>query len=205
MAYLGTFMSKFIYQDSPIWNKPRGENLLDSGAPFHDTYKCKDGKYVTVAPLEPQFYAVFLKGMGLDTADLPKQNDRKGWPVLRQKFTETFMTKTRDEWAAVFEGTDACVVPIIEMHEMLPGSKPTHAHDRQLVVPIEGTDPANKANYEPQAAPRLSRTPAILPRKGPGFGEHGKEVLRDWLQMSEAKYAEMEKAGVVGPKEAKKK
>lgn len=194
-------MSKFIYQNSPIWNRARGDNLLDTGAPFYDTYRCKDGKFLSVGCLEPQFYALFLKGLGIDPASLPKQNDRKTWPQLRKVFTETILTKTRDEWAAIFEGTDACVVPILEMDEVLPISdRSGHAQDRKIMVPIKGTDPSDKANYEPAAAPRLSRTPAVEVTRGPQMGEHSKQVLEDWIGISADRWGEMDKAGVVGMK-----
>jgi alpha-methylacyl-CoA racemase len=101
-----------------LWSEARGSNLLDSGAPFYDSYACSDGRYVAVGALEPQFYAALLEGLGLTEADLPSQLDPAGWPVLRQRFTDAFASRSRDEWMAVFEGTDACVAPVLSFAEV---------------------------------------------------------------------------------------
>jgi alpha-methylacyl-CoA racemase len=130
------------------WSETRGANLLDSGAPFYDTYACSEGRYVAVGALEPQFYAALLEGLGLADADLPEQQDQSGWSVLRQRFTEAFATRSRDEWMAVFEGTDACVTPVLSFAEV---SAHPHIAARNTIIPVGGV---------PQAAPapRFSRT-----------------------------------------------
>ena len=93
----------------PVWSGPRGTNSLDGGAPYYDTYETKDGKYMAVGALEPQFYAALLKGLGLREADLGgKRDDRATWPKQRNLFTKIFKSKTRDEWEYIFDGTDAC-------------------------------------------------------------------------------------------------
>lgn len=97
------------------WVDRRGANLLDGGAPFYDTYACADGKYVAVGALEPQFYAALVSGLGLE--GLPDQLDREGWPVLRSAFGIAFGSRTRDEWADHFAGTDACVTPVLDFEE----------------------------------------------------------------------------------------
>jgi len=92
--------------------------MLDTGAPYYDTYECADGRYVSVGAIESQFYAAMLAGLGLDPADLPAQNDRSRWPELRAKFTEVFASRDRDHWAKVFADSDACVTPILAFGEV---------------------------------------------------------------------------------------
>src|SRR5258708_25945626 len=99
----------------------RGVNRLDGGAPFYDPYQTADGGYVAVGALEPQFYAALLSGLGLSGADLPQQNDRAGWPVLRARFAEVFASRTTDEWAAPFAGSGASVAPLLA-----PAHAPPH-------------------------------------------------------------------------------
>jgi len=135
------------------WPLPRGENLLDGGAPFYDTYETSDGKFVAVGALEPAFYAALLDGLGLAAADLPGQLDRESWPVLRARFAKVFATRTRDEWAAVFAGADACVAPVLS-----PAEAPGHPHHqaRQTFVEVAGVT-------QPAPAPRFARTPPGVP------------------------------------------
>jgi alpha-methylacyl-CoA racemase len=151
------------------WADARGANLLDGGTPFYDTYTCADGRHVAVGPLEPQFYAQFLALLGLDPAGLPAQDDRAGWPTLRARFAEVLATRTRDEWAAVFDGTDACVTPVLALGEV---AAHPHLAARGTVVAPDGV---------PQAAPapRFSRTPATLPGP-PADPEDVRSVLADW-------------------------
>jgi alpha-methylacyl-CoA racemase len=155
---------------SGLWNDERGHNLLDSGAPFYDTYACSDGRYVAVGALEPQFYAALLEGLGLLEQDLPGQLDLAGWPVLRGRFTEVFASRSRDEWVAVFEGTDACVAPVLSFAEV-----PSHPHiaARGTVIDLDGV---------PQAAPapRFSRTSPDRPTPPPQPGADTAAVLADW-------------------------
>jgi alpha-methylacyl-CoA racemase len=167
-AYLGLML--FRLHASGWWSE-RGTNMLDTGAPFYDTYETKDGKYVSVGAIEPQFYAALLQGLGLDPATLPHQHDRSQWPATAQKFAAIFKTKTRDEWSAVFDGTDACVAPVLEIAEVA-----THPHNRarQLLLPDD------KGHLEPAPAPRLSRTPAAVTRPMPPIGAHTREVLGEY-------------------------
>ncbi|MGH3911407.1 MAG: CoA transferase, partial [Pseudonocardiaceae bacterium] len=153
-----------------LWSDQRGANLLDSGAPFYDTYACADGRFVAVGALEPQFYAALLAGLGLAGADLPAQLDQAGWPLLRKRFTEVFACRKRDEWVTVFEGTDACVAPVLAFHEVA-----THPH-----IAARGT--LIELDEVPQAAPapRFSRTPAGRPRPPGEPGTDTAEVLADW-------------------------
>src|SRR5215471_4654270 len=118
-------LTSFLYgmRASGAWQDQRGSNLLDGGAPFYDTYATADGEYMAVGALEPQFYAALLHGLGLSDAGLPEQHDRDGWPLLRQRFAETFASRTRAEWERVFAGTDACVAPVLSFAEA-----PAHPH-----------------------------------------------------------------------------
>ncbi|KAJ5689346.1 Isopenicillin N epimerase component 2 [Penicillium macrosclerotiorum] len=163
-AYLATFPR--LATKGPAWDAPRGENLLDSGCPYYDTYETKDtGKYFAVGALEPQFYAALLRGLGLDTKSMPAREDRDNWPALRKIFTRRFKEKTRAEWEAVFDGTDACATPVLEQSEL------------------------ESAGYEQRPAVHLSHTPShpIQPDEGgwtggglmPGDG--GVETLRSWM------------------------
>jgi alpha-methylacyl-CoA racemase len=153
-----------------LWSDQRGSNLLDSGAPFYDTYPCSDGRYVAVGALEPQFYAALLEGLGLTDQDLPQQLDLAGWPVLRQRFTDVFAGRSRDEWVAVFEGTDACVAPVLSFAEV---AAHPHIVARSTVITVGGI---------PQAAPapRFSRTCPDRPAPPPQPGADTAEVLADW-------------------------
>ena len=151
------------------WTDERDANVLDGHAPFYDTYTCADGRHVAVGPLEPQFYAAFLAGLGVDPADLPAQYDRAGWPVLRARFTELFASRTRDEWAAVFDGTDACVTPVLAFGEV---AAHPHLAARGTIVEADGVAQA-------APAPRFSRTPAQLPDP-PTEAEDVESVLADW-------------------------
>ncbi|MET0765210.1 MAG: CaiB/BaiF CoA-transferase family protein [Blastococcus sp.] len=152
------------------WSDERAQNLLDSGTPYYDTYECADGAYVAVGALEPQFYAQLLDGLGLAGEDLPPREDPSGWPVLRARFAEVFATRSRDEWAELFDGTDACVTPVLTFEEV--GTHP-HMAARDNLVVLDGV---------PQAAPapRFSRTPAAAPTAPRPLGADLEEVLADW-------------------------
>ncbi|GAB3273992.1 CaiB/BaiF CoA transferase family protein [Kineosporia babensis] len=149
------------------WQDERGTNLLDGGAPFYDTYTCADGRHVAVGAIEPQFYAELVKGLGL--SDLPDQNDRAGWPILRRRFEEAFARHDRDHWAELFQGTDACVTPVLSMSEALEDE---HLTARGTFVEIDGV-------RQPGPAPRFSRSkPGAPPRPDADTTA----VLSDWLQ-----------------------
>ena len=146
----------------------RGGNVLDTGAPFYDTYECADGAFIALGSLEPQFYAELLAKTGLDAEDLPAQMDRDGWPRLRERFTELFKTKTRDAWCALLEDGDACFAPVLTMSE---AAKHPHVQARDTIVDYEGV-------LQPAPAPRFSRTAPELRRPPARPGEHTDEVAR---------------------------
>jgi len=130
------------------WHDERGSNLIDSGAPFVDVYETADGRYVVAAALEAPFFAQLVDGLGLCDDDLPAQWDRTRWPELRQRLAVAFRTRTRDEWAAHFAGTDACVSPVLSMAEA-----PASSH-----LTARGTFFERDGAFEPAPAPRFSRT-----------------------------------------------
>ncbi|MCR3718336.1 alpha-methylacyl-CoA racemase [Prauserella flava] len=152
------------------WSSERAGNLLDSGAPFYDTYVCSDGRYVAVGALESQFYAQLLEGLGLAGEQLPDQNDRSGWPALRARFTQVFASRTRDEWAAVFDGTDACVTPVLTWGEV---ADHPHIAARQTFLEIDGV-------VQPAPAPRFSRTSPPVPAAPHRPGSDNDAVAADW-------------------------
>jgi alpha-methylacyl-CoA racemase len=129
----------------------RGGNLLDGGAPYYDTYECADGGYIAVGALEPQFFATLVATLGW-AEPIPAQHDVAAWPQLRERLAATFRTKSRDEWAAIFDGVDACVAPVLTVAEA--GRHPQLAA-RHTVIEPDGVP-------QPAPAPRFSRTPGAI-------------------------------------------
>ncbi len=127
----------------------RGTNLFDGGAPFYNIYRTADDKFISIAPIEPHFYALLLDKIGLANEELPDQNDQSQWPLLRERFAEVFRTKTRDQWCEILEGTDACFAPVLNFSEAL-----SYSHNTE-----RGTFLSTDEVPEPRPTPRLSRTP----------------------------------------------
>lgn len=100
-----------------LWSTDRESNLLDGGVPFYRTYACADGRFVAVGALEGKFYRELVAGLGLDPGALPDRDDQSAWPALTRVLQEAFAGRSRDEWAAVFDGTDACVTPVLDYRE----------------------------------------------------------------------------------------
>ncbi len=142
------------FRAAGVWRDERGVNMLDTGAHFYDTYETADGKYMAVGAIEPQFYAQLrrLAGLDNDTA-LDAQMDTGAWPGLKARVAAAFAAKTRDEWCAIFDGTDACVSPVLSM-----GEAPGHAHNA-----ARGTFVEAGGVVQPAPAPRYSVTPARAP------------------------------------------
>ena len=148
----------------------RGVNALDGGAHFYDVYETRDGKHIALAPIEPGFYRTLLDRLGVDDGALPHSSDRDEWPVLKQRLASVIATRTRDEWVQRLEGTDACFAPVLSMTEA-----PHHPHTRARRTFVE-----RDGAWQPNAAPRFSRTPSAI-RSGPAAaGEHTREALLDW-------------------------
>jgi alpha-methylacyl-CoA racemase len=150
------------------WRDERGVNLLDGGVPWYDVYETADGKWMAVGALEQQFYAALLAGLGL--TDVPARTDPQNWPELRALFCARFKDRTRDEWAATFAGTDACVEPVLSMHE---AAADPHLTARETYVVRDGIT-------QPSPAPRFSRTPGRLSEPPPVPGQHTTEALTEW-------------------------
>lgn len=148
----------------------RGENLLDGGAHFYNTYACADGKYVSIGSIEPQFYAQLIELCGIDDPAFQAQRDPHGWPMLKYRLADVFKTKTRAEWCALMEGTDVCFAPVLDWDEA-----PQHAHNRtrETFVEVAGVT-------QPAPAPRFSRTPAAPPVAPSIPGSDSLAVLCDW-------------------------
>lgn len=151
------------------WGAPRGENLLDGGAPFYATYRCADGRHVAVGALEPKFFALFAEGIGLDPSFAKAQYDRRRWPAMREAIAAILAREPRDHWAARFEGSDACVAPVLSLAE---ASKHPHAVAREAYVEIDGV-------VQPAPAPRFSRSVPGRPRPSPAIGADSAAVLAD--------------------------
>jgi alpha-methylacyl-CoA racemase len=130
------------------WTPTRQDNLLDGGAPFYGSYACRDGKFVSVGPIEPQFYAELRARLQLTDTVFDHQYDKAKWPELRARLAQVFATRSRDEWATLFADTDACVAPVLAMDEA-----PTHPH-----LAARGTFITRDGVVQPGPAPRFSRT-----------------------------------------------
>ena len=172
------------FRATGAWRDERGSNLLDGGAPFYDTYRCADGEYVAVGALEPQFWAVVVATLGLQ--DPPEQYDRARWPELRALLTDAFATKTRDEWAQLFAGLDACVSPVLTLGE---AAGHPHLQARATVIDVDGVP-------QPAPAPRFSRTPGSVTTAKRPPGHDTRKVLQDW-GVSGAELPALEAAGIV--------
>ncbi len=150
------------------WSEARESNLLDGGAPHYRTYACADGKFLALGPLEPQFFAEMIARAGIDDAQRADQTDPARWPARREDYAAIFRQKTRDEWTAIFDGTDACATPVLTWSE---AADHPHLAARQTFVVRDGVTQA-------APAPRFSRTPADAPRPPPAAGQDTEAALR---------------------------
>jgi alpha-methylacyl-CoA racemase len=168
-AHLSTMLHGLLAAGS--WRDRRGVNLLDTGAPFYDVYRSADDHYLAVGPLEQRFFATFVQLLGVEDPDQPPlQGDVASWPALRQRFASAFAQRTRDEWVKVFEGSDACVAPVLSLTEA-----PQHPHlaERKTFAEHHGI-------VQPTPAPRFSGTPAELGRPPAVSGADSRAILIDW-------------------------
>jgi len=168
------------------WIEERGQNFLDSGSHFYNTYETADGKWVAVGSLEPQFYALLLEHTGIEDPDFQPQMDRTKWPGCKEKITAVFKTKTRDEWCEIMEGTDVCFAPVLSMEEAMAYP---HNIARNTFVEIEGVP-------QQAPAPRFSRTKPQIQGPPPAPGEHTESALLDW-GFSEEEIKSLKKAGAI--------
>jgi alpha-methylacyl-CoA racemase len=171
---------------SGAWKEERGANRTDGGAPFYHVYETRDGEYVSVGSIEPQFYALLLKHTGLEGETLPEQADRTAWPDMQRRFARIFKEKTRAEWTAIMEQTDICFAPVLRMSEAL-----VHKHNlhRGSFVEVAGI-------RQPGPAPRFLGTPTKVPMPPARVGQHTDAVLKDW-GFSAAEIAALHAGGAV--------
>ncbi|MEA2868603.1 MAG: alpha-methylacyl-CoA racemase [Bradyrhizobium sp.] len=153
-----------------LWQEERGTNILDSGAPWYDTYATSDGKYIAIGPVEQRFFQELLSRLQIDAATFPEQFDRARWPEMRERLAEIFKSKTRDQWCEVMTGSDACFAPVLTL-----GEAPLHPHNRarDTFIDIAGV-------IQPAPAPRFSRSKTTIPHAPPVIGANADEVLNGW-------------------------
>ncbi|KAI0884449.1 CoA-transferase family III [Annulohypoxylon maeteangense] len=195
--YLATFTRQSL--KIPIGHHPRGENLLDGGCPFYDTYETKDGKYMAVGALEPQFYAALLQGLGLGNQDWENRRlDRESWPEMRRTFETIFKSKTRSVWEGIFDGTDACCTPILEYSEL--EMDVSREGDQRPAVTLRGTPCL--AVGEKGVNPTVHGQGPGVPGNGyvgqllsPGQG--GENALRNWFGWTKGKDFDIKNGGIV--------
>jgi alpha-methylacyl-CoA racemase len=192
VALLGMF---FGFRAESYFRDVTGENFLAGGAPFYDTYETKDGKYVSIGSLEPQFYARLLEklglqdekfhGLGMMTVDDPKA--RSKWPALRQALTEKFRSRTRDEWRQVLEGADVCFAPVLSLEE---AARHPHNVARETFIEIDGV-------VQNAPAPRFSRTKSARPTPPHRLGADTDAVFSE-AGLSGAEIAKLRADGALG-------
>ncbi|HTT59461.1 MAG TPA: CaiB/BaiF CoA-transferase family protein [Acidimicrobiales bacterium] len=177
-ASMLAMMHSFINQG--FWNEERGTNILDTGAHFYEVYETSDHQFMAVGAIEAKFYEQLLRGLGLESSDLPHQMDRTQWPVMKERLAAVFATKTRDEWTSIFDTLDACVTPVLA-----PREAPKHPYNTERDVYL--SEPV-----QPAPAPRFSRTPgsirAVLSVR---------DALASW-GVSEERVVTLERSGVIG-------
>ncbi len=157
-------------QEIGLWSTERGSNVLDGGAWFYNVYETADGKFISIGPLEPQFYAQFVERAGLDVEEFGKQGGPDRTADLGNRLADVVRTKTRDEWCEIFEGSDACVAPVLDLTEA-----PRHPHNaaRETFVDVGGV-------VQPAPAPRFSRTACDTPAEPHAEGADSVDVLSDF-------------------------
>jgi len=157
----------YTMQSSGMWKTSMGSNLLDGGSHFYDTYECKDGKFISLGSIEPQFYALLCQIAELDESIFGNQMSRDSWPEQKEAIKKIILDKTRDEWCELMEGTDVCFAPVLDMSEA-----PKHPHnvERKTFIDLEGVT-------QPAPAPRFSRTEPEVVSSPSVVGEHTDEVL----------------------------
>jgi alpha-methylacyl-CoA racemase len=179
----------YAFHGAGVWSEDRASNVLDTGAPFYEVYETSDGKYFAVGSIESDFYAELLEGLGL--ANDPdfvgrEQNDKRNWPRWKERYAAVFATKTRDEWTAIFDGTDACAVPVLS-----PWEAHLHPHnqERGTFVEVDG-------RMQAAPTPRFSRTPSSI-SKPPSFpGADTVSGLIEW-GIDEETVAALRQTGVL--------
>ena len=153
-----------------FWSDERGTNVLDSGSHFYEVYETADGKYITIASVEPQFYAALLERLGEDAAGLENQWDMGNWPGFKEQLATVFKQRTRDEWDSFFDGADICYAPVLSMSEVRH-----HPHHQARDTFLDDGE-----IWQPAPAPRFSRTPGEVQRPPAEIGAHSNEILNQF-------------------------
>lgn len=153
-----------------LWTTERGSNMLDSGAHYYDVYECKDGKYVSIGSIEPQFYALLMEKADLPKEDFKSQQDKRKWPEQKEKLAAIMKTRTQAEWCEIMEGSDVCFAPVLDFIEAQ-----SHPHNvaRKTYIEVDGF-------MQPAPAPRFSRTVSEVKFGSRASGEDKEEILKDW-------------------------
>lgn len=176
----------YAWAQTGQWSPERGTNMIDSGAPYYDAYETADGRWLSVAAVEPRFYRTLLDILGLDGGSPPEQDDRSGWPAMKERFAAVIRTRTRDEWCALAEGREACIAPVLDVDEL----------ERDAQLRARGSFVRHHGILQPGPAPRFSRTPAALSLPPPAPGEHTEAALADW-GIGEERLAMLRSDGVI--------
>jgi alpha-methylacyl-CoA racemase len=169
-----------------VQSTERGANLLDSGAPFYETYETADQKFISIGAIEPQFYAELLQRLGLSAETLPRQSDRASWPAMKERFAALFKQRTRAAWELVFEGSDACFAPVLDMNEATANP---HMLARRAFITVAGVP-------QPAPAPRFSRSGLAEPTPPAQPGRDTDSALSAW-GFSPTEIAELRGAGAI--------
>ena len=170
-----------------IWSDERGANLLDGAAPFYACYRTADDRWLAVGAIEPEFWAIVRERMALADPLFDRQLDRAAWPAMKAAIAERVATRTRDEWEAVFAGTDGCVAPVLSLAEA-----PRHPHNvaRGTFIEVGGV-------VQPAPAPRYSATPTDTPRATVPAGTDTDAVLEE-IGVTAEEVARLRGKGAVG-------
>ncbi|MDY6855586.1 MAG: CaiB/BaiF CoA-transferase family protein [Thermodesulfobacteriota bacterium] len=160
----------FTFKEMGQFTDKRGTNMLDTGAHFYDTYETKDGKYISIGSIEPQFYALLIEKANLNADLFASQIDPAKWPKLKEELKRVFLTKTQDEWCDIMEGSDVCFAPVLSIFEA-----PRHPHNKARKTFVEVDDV-----IQPAPAPRFSRTAPEVNHGPRNPGEDTVSVLSDW-------------------------
>ncbi|KAI1262551.1 alpha-methylacyl-CoA racemase [Xylariaceae sp. FL1019] len=194
--YLNTFPRLAL--KTPLGDKGRGRNQLDGGCPFYDTYQTKDGRYMSVGALEPQFFAILVKGLGLEDRGWEKTRwDREVWPSMKDQFEKTFKSRDRAAWEQIFDGTDACCLPVLEYPELENGVG--REGDQRPAVTLRDTpclaiqEGVEDESLQGQGKGVEGSGYVGLPL---GAGEGGENALRDWFGLKGSEYV-VEDGGLV--------
>ena len=177
-AYIASMMRFGI--KTPLWNMPRGKNLLDGGCPFYDVYECKDGGYMAVGALEPQFFDQLLDGLEMDKNLAMQRNDTEMWPTLRDAFRSKFLQKTRRQWEGVFDGTDACCTPVMGQSEL-----EASGYDQRHIVHLQETPGRNMKQEQSWISQGLAP------------GSRGEDLLQAWMGWKRGRNYTVENGGLI--------